>query len=352
MFSNRLIHGLGGCIICAAATVASAAQEEAEDWLLDMHKAIHVRSYSGDLFYQIGREYMTLHLKLGHNEQGNIQTDIVRTDAPSLEVESRNTRLSYLQDPPAGRMDGLQSNIQTIPGLGDWLENCQDNYTFESAGKARVAGRNTVLIKIEPHTQDRNQMHMWLDEETAIPLRVEIREPTEPHTVLESMAFTNVRIGPIDTDLASVYDETYAEGGTPFDSSLSVHQVELTDLVAGSSKQEAITPEDPCLRTQNNCWRVNYVPEGFGLRSTTSVQTQTGHNSLMMFHSDGVTTFSVFIQSGEGDPSESEVIQRGSTLVVSRSIEVNDEKHYSISTVGDIPEATAVRIAQGIEYLE
>ena len=47
---------------------------------------------------------MTLHLKLGHNEQGNIHTDIVRTDAPSLEVESRNTRLSYLQDPPAGRV--------------------------------------------------------------------------------------------------------------------------------------------------------------------------------------------------------------------------------------------------------
>ena len=178
---------------------------------------------------------------------------------------------------------------------------------------------------------------MWLDEETAIPLRVEIREPTEPHTVLGEHGVHERTYRPIDTDLASVYDETYADGGTPFDSSLSVHQVELTDLVAGSSKQETITPEDPCLRTQNNCWRVNYVPEGFGLRSTQVSKRKLATTVLMMFHSDGVTTFSVFIQSGEGDPSESEVIQRGSTLVVSRSIEVNDEKHYSISTVGGYP---------------
>lgn len=352
MLSNRFINGLGGCIVCAAAAVASAEHEEAEVWLLDMHKAIHVRSYSGDLFYQLGREYMTLHLELEHNEKGNIQTNIVRTDYPSIEVESRNIRLSYLQDPPAGRVDGLQTNMQTIPGLGDWLENCQDNYTFESEGRARVAGRNTVIIKIEPHTQDRNQMHMWLDEETAVPLRVEIREPTAPYTVLESMAFTNVRIDPIDPDLERVYDATFAEGGTPFDSALSVHQSEASEIASSPSDKETIAPEDPCLRTQNNCWRVSYIPEGFGLRSTTSVQTPTGHNSLMMFHSDGVTTFSVFIQSGEGDPSETEVIQRGSTLVVSRSIQVNDQQHYSISTVGDIPEATAVRIAQGIEYLE
>lgn len=352
MLRNRLIGQFCGCFVCVAATLASAEQERAEAWLLDMHKAIHVRSYSGDLFYQLGREYMTLRLELEHNEQGNIQTDIVRTDYPSLEVESRNIRLSYLQDPPAGRVDGLQSNIQTIPGLGDWLKNCQDNYTFESEGKARVAGRNAVIIKIEPHTQDRNQMRMWLDEATAIPLRVEIREPIAPYPVLESMAFTNVRIDPVDPDLERVYDETYAEGGTPFDSALSVQRVESATADANREDQEAMTPEDPCLRTQNNCWRVSYLPDGFGLRSTTSVQTQTGHSSLMMFHSDGVTTFSIFIQGGDGSPEETEVIQRGSTLVVSRSIQTIEEKQYLISTVGDIPEATAIRIAQGIEYLE
>ena len=345
------MKALTSFVACLCAYTFVAQDQSAESWLFDMHKAIHVRPYVGDLFYQHGRDYMTLRLQLDHNEEGHIQTEIIRTDYPSIEVESRNIRLSYLQDAPSDQLSGLGPGIQTIPGLGDWLEDCQDHYTFKEAGKERVAGRNTVVIKIEPHTTDRNQMRMWLDEKTAVPLRVEVREPLEPYRVLESMSFTNVRIEPVDPRLAELYEASVAQGDIPFATNVQVQTVEMAEIQPSQPAEAAEESIDPCLRTQNNCWRLGYIPAGFSLSTSSGIQSETGYDGLMMFHTDGVTSFSVFIQQSAKEPVATEVIQRGSTLVVSRSV-LTDETHYLISTVGDIPEETAVRITESISFLE
>ena len=352
MVNTHFLRRFGSCIAGFAASLSIAAERNAEEWILEMHKAVHVRSYSGDLFYQHGRDYMTLRMELDQSIEGDIQTRLVRTDYPSLEVDRRNIRLSYSQDSGTNRVDSDRS-FSTIPGLGDWLEHCQTNYKIQKSGKALVAGRNTVIIKIEPHGEDRNQISMWLDERTAIPLRVEIREPVQPHNLLESMSFTNVSIDEVDQDLSRSYDA----------STTSMHEV--TEIETNQSIQVPINAErtqpvavvddatkDPCLQTQNNCWRMSYIPEGFSLTSSSSIQTETGSDALMLFHSDGVTKFSIFIQQGVHEPNGTEVIRRGSTLVVSRSKETDDDKLYLISTVGDIPETTAIQITEGISYLD
>ena len=316
-----------------------------------MHKAIHVRPYSGDLFYQHGRDYMTLNLSLSHDEQGNIQTLIRRTDSPSIEVESRSVRLSYAQDSSPLSTDSLRAGMSSIPGLGEWLENCGNHYTFDKTGRAQVAGRNAVVIKIEPKTLDRNQMQMWLDEATAIPLRVEISEPEQPHSVLESMSFTNVSFDPIDQTLLEAYEFDHPNRGSAFEEDVTIESLEQEAAQIYTVDSDETDSEDPCLRTQNNCWQMDYLPDGFTLTSTSGIKTKSGYGGIMMFHSDGVTTFSVFIQPFTKE-MPTQVMQRGSTLVVSRTLDTVDETRYLVSAVGDIPEVTAVRIAEGIRHLK
>ncbi len=342
-------------------TVSFALEEESErtgertpeEWLFAMNKAIHVQPYSGDLFYQNGRNYMTLNLKFDYNAEGKIKTIIRRTDSPFMQVERRNARFSYMQDDRSPVSDGLTSGITTIPGLQDWLKNTRAHYKVGKVGEATVAGRHSVVIEIDPNTHDRNQMRMWLDRETAIPLRVQIIEPEPPHQVLESMSFTNVQLGSVDPELEALYDERYPSGNPPLDFAVTVESVDMLEIKPAKANRRAKTvPRDPCLRTQNNCWLLEYAPEGFELTSTTGTQTHTGFAALMMFHSDGLTTFSVFIQPYFLDPQDVNVVEQGSTLAVSRTIDTKHGFRYLVTTVGDIPEQTAIKITEGVRYLD
>lgn len=66
----------------------------------------------------------------------------------------------------------------------------------------------------------------------------------------------------------------------------------------------------------------------------------------MLMFTDGLATFSVFIDSAnEGVPEG--VAQRGATLAMMIGVEHNNQL-YRITIVGEIPVVTAQRIAQGI----
>jgi sigma-E factor negative regulatory protein RseB len=66
-----------------------------------------------------------------------------------------------------------------------------------------------------------------------------------------------------------------------------------------------------------------------------------------MLYTDGLTTFSVFIEAATGAVPEG-VASRGATLAVMDSL-VHQGKSYRITVVGEIPVVTAQKIAQNIE---
>ena len=85
------------------------------------------------------------------------------------------------------------------------------------------------------------------------------------------------------------------------------------------------------------------MPPGFAFAGQRQVQ----QNIDMLMYTDGLTTFSVFIQRAEGVIPEG-VAQRGATLAVMDDL-IYQDKTYRITVVGEIPAVTAQKIAQNIE---
>ena len=233
-------------------------------------------SYSGDLYYYRGEEHMTLHMRQFRNVDGLIEVELTRTDVPRLtrNRDTNPTSISFSQENssvPAAATVGEED----IQGIHDLIE-VATNYHVEPLGSEMVAGRECAVIQLKPHHSDRNLLVFWLDDVTGIPLRTEVREASYPHSVMESMRFTNVNV-----------DATSTANSKPLNP---------RELFGEDWNRQASVETDPCLRSLNNCWQATVIPEGFELRSQEQMEHPVTHSRMFVMHfTDAVVSFSVFI---------------------------------------------------------
>lgn len=84
------------------------------------------------------------------------------------------------------------------------------------------------------------------------------------------------------------------------------------------------------------------MPPGFAFAGERRVQQKID----MLMYTDGLASFSVFIEPTDGAIPEG-VAQRGATLAVMNALNYQG-KSYRITVVGEIPVATAQKIAQNL----
>lgn len=123
---------------------------------------------------------------------------------------------------------------------------------------------------------------------------------------------------------------------------------QFTPVAAG---EVSVTPLNDCInvaykeiKSNKSPWVIDWKPNGFGLeRVINKANSKDDH----LVYSDGLVTFSVFIEPVT-DPRMAEIERHfGATIVVSRKVTVKDDKNsqYLITVVGEIPLSTAERIA-------
>ncbi len=204
--------------------------------------------------------------------------------------------------------------------IGKSLINLNDLYQFEIRGQERVAGRLARVLLVIPKDSYRYGYFLSIDEETGLVLKSWlIDENAHP---LERYQFVSIELNP------------------------DVRQMEHT--IASSHQHKVLANVTPCNPTEfgkPDVWQVAWVPPGFefaGQRKLTNGQD-------MLMYTDGLTTFSIFLEPVTGVVPEG-VGQSGATLAyMSRLIYKNST--YRVSVVGEIPVAAATKIAQNISGL-
>ena len=90
-------------------------------------------------------------------------------------------------------------------------------------------------------------------------------------------------------------------------------------------------------------WGVSWLPQGY-----MKINGQQRQGEHVMVYSDGLATFSVFVESvGKGAMPEG-ASQVGATIAY--SLERNIKGHdYHVTVVGEIPAMTAMNIAKSVE---
>lgn len=285
--------------------VAAAQAASPEAWLARMAEALSGTDYQGTLVYISGGQVEAM--QVFHAASHGRERVVALNGAPR-ELVRDGERVTCVGTAPAplvfdgGSLAGLRPLAEvgrSGPG-GDYLANLDD-------AAERVAGRPAVALDVRPRDAYRYGYRLWLDRETALPLRAVLFDAAGQ--ALEQLAFTEVEIGRVPA---------------PEDLALS-----LPGAQPAAARADA--------GVEGGQWRVQDLPSGFHLRHHRS--TPLGEH--LMF-SDGLASVSVYVEPAGAGTAADGATRAGA--VNARSIVRGSHR---IVAIGKVPPGTVERFVRG-----
>jgi len=310
---------VAGLLIAAPASAQEPAQD-ARAWLERMSEALATRNYDGLFTHSTPGQAESMRI-VHRVEKGRSYERLVSLDGSGREVvRTRDEVHAYLPDRKVvlvepRRDDG--SLLSALPTPGPTLDNYYDLSWRQ--GK-KLLGRDIVIIDVRPKDRYRYGYRLWLDEETAMPVRSVVGD--EAGRQIEQILFTRLEM----KDRISAKDVEPTVDANGF-------QWVRTD------RKLAAMPQLPA----NNGLRPLRVPPGFRLvASRLQVMPGSPMPAQHLIFSDGIAAISVFIEPGPPTDGQRppEASQMGSAKAYSTSVHGN-----VVKAIGDVPAGNGREIA-------
>ena len=323
----------------------SAVPAHADDpgvWLDRMHAALAELSYHGEFSYFHGGELASL--SIAHAVVDGVRHErLVHLNGMPREVVRTGDKVTCVLH-PGDRLIDLEQSVPAGPfaqSFGRVRDGLPQGYRASVVGEDRIAGRRAVQLKIVPEVADRYGYRLWLDHETALLLRSELLDTSD--RPMEIFQFVRIEIGgPIDADM--------------LEASVGDHLVRH-DLVRSQPRQptplRAAGDIRPALssRIDNDGmeWEAGWVPAGFAMASADIRRVPSRSDSVAnLVYSDGMATFSVFLERAPADLSPLHVARHGATVAVMRRVAAVAPEPWLVTVVGEVPVETAERVAEHV----
>ena len=264
---------------------SQASAQQAHDWLERMNRAVEELNYRGTFVHVLDGTPETLHI-VHRNADGQSGERIFSLDGASREIVRQGARVQGIF--PDRRLVLFETRRDVSPlatALPSDTAELAPHYSIELGGSERVANRAVQVLEIKPRDEFRYGYMLWLDQETAMPLKSHLVD--EQGKVVEEILFTDIEF-PADIPAAALEPTIDTTGFT-------------MQRAADAKPLDASIP-----------WRAAALPGGFKLSIATESRiagsdTPVGH----LVYSDGLATVSVFIE----DPAtEAEVGEGFSTM--------------------------------------
>lgn len=276
--------------------------------------------YEGIFVHQAGGQTQSVEIVHGRNN-GEIWERLLHLDGYIREIIRRGDALYCINpDKSIEQIQQLGRSAFTTKQAGS-IHQLNKAYEFQSLGKQRIAGRLVEGIQLVPKDISRHVYRLWLDKETTVPLRTEL--VSMKGQVLERYQFSYF----------VAMDEFIPERFEP--------RSKNVDFTAAKSSAVLKARDGDVLE-----WRLNWIPVGFQDESTSGF---TPKLSAKRIYSDGIVMFSVYVEQVD------QVMDEGTALAGPTALSVMHKQWqgdtHRITVVGEIPVATAQRIAESVELL-
>jgi sigma-E factor negative regulatory protein RseB len=312
-----------------ASEAAALGEQEARAWIARIHGAAVRANYTGTLVYSGGgglssarvwhycvgdQTYERLEALSGRQQSIVRHNEAVQTVWPQTRVavlERREAMVAWTTTPQALEPFALQ------------------HYTLQREGRARVAGRDAVVLVLTPRDALRYAQRQWADEISGLMLRADVLGPGPGRSagteeVLESTAFSEVTIG----------------GRAQPDAVLGA----LPNL----DEYRVLRPHQQRSSLEAEGWQLARPVPGFRAAGCVRRDMQTTGDAvpvLQTVFADGLTHVSVFIEPFDARRHPHELRQhRGAT----GTLAVRRGEHW-VTVVGDVPPATLQMFADAFE---
>ena len=307
---------------------SAAAEKTPQQWLGQMNRAFQELDYDGLFNYYGGSELATI--RVVHLVIDGVQHErLVHMNGAPREIVRVGDKVSCILQPGDEILE-LGDSIPDGPfarGFARPFEAIDDVYRLSMRGTDRVAGRDAVRIAIEPIDADRYGYRLWLDAQTALLLRSELRDANGAK--LEIFQFALLEIGP-DIPRAALEPETR-------DGSIA--------------SQLALEHPATVRHKSSMAWHARWVPAGFAMANADVRRTPSSLKAVNnMMYSDGIASFSVYIESMPQSGAGNLASRTGATVVVTHLAPGPEDEEHLVTVVGEVPMATARRIARSIYY--
>lgn len=307
-------------LVFACAGPAGAAESEPGDafgWLQKISNATHRLNYSGTFIYQ--REQQTETSRIVHlvDETGE-QAKLVTLDGPPREMyRVNNDVLCFLPDNETAVLDKSRARKLFPAILPEQISSLKESYDAKLGGEARVAGRDTQIVVLEPKDAFRYGHKFWADTKTGLLLRAGVWK--DKHEMVDRFSFSQVSIG------------------TPIDKSEVKPKLTGRKLIQNeeNARDSAIDPG----------WQIKSVPPGFKQISAMKRVLPGGKSPVNhIVYSDGLAALSVFIEPG-AEKVETGLSQRGALHVYTRAV-----SGHAVKVVGEVPAITVRQVGDSVAH--
>ncbi len=308
-------------------TAPARNQDEVASWLDRMARAVDMLSYRGTLVHMRNGRVDTLRI-IHRADADGIRERIYSLDGEPREVlrNGNEVRTVVEGDQPLIIQGGIGARL--LPHLPvNRLSSPVLGYRMRFAGSERVAGMMTRVIEIRPRDQFRYGHRFWLEEQTGMLLRSALLDHAGQH--LQKLTFVEVELG------------------------VPISDSELTPSITRSDAPEATLSEQAVASTSTTelrqaSWSPARLPDGFRLASVGQGVGPNGRPFEHLLFSDGLTSFSVYVEAAQGAQLERQDAERleamGSVHVYTGMVE-----QHRVTVVGEVPPATVALIAQQLE---
>ena len=294
------------------------AAQDAQTWMNRMTRAVEDLSYQGTFVHLLGSEAETLQI-VHLNDDGRVSERIMSMDGVGREIIRHEDQVRcILPDRQIVLLEERRDVSPLVSALPSFSEDLQRHYDFSLLSTARVAERETQIIGIKPRDEFRYGYILWLDSETAMPLKSQLRD--DQGRTVEQVLFTRIEISD-DIPLSALEPTIDADG--------------FSVIRAPEAEETEEVPQ----------WRASSVPGGFQLSvATQKPMAGSEYPVEHLVYSDGLATVSVFIENPNSEPEVAEGFSRvGSANAFSLSLHGRQ-----VTAVGEVPMRTVETIATSL----
>ncbi len=326
---------LAAGMAAAAGAVEQHQPRDAMAWLDRMNAAFGELSYHGTFSYLHGRDLATLQVTHVVMPDGSARERLVHLNGKPREFVRYGDKLACLLQPDDDMLE-LAGSIPAGPFARAFtfgFAAVPDSYALELGPPGRIAGRQAVQLRIRPRDDLRYGYDLWLDAASGLMLRSDLLD--SDGLPLEIFQFTDIMVGDMVGDGVPAIDIDTSPGP-----GWVVHMVDMAD-------RDGVL-ERPSAREK---WSASWLPDGFMLNSW-DVRRGYGDSALLSsaMYTDGLASVSVFVEpytADIGQPTR-HTVRNGATVAVSEVQRDQAGAAYLITVVGEVPVATARRIAESV----
>lgn len=318
---GKLPAGLLAASLCVLPTAgAGDTSAQAQQLINEMSRASRELNYDGIFVYRYGRRMDTMRLIHRADAGGERERMVSLTGVAREVIRDGASVTCYFPDNQSVMVEKGRTRKLLNVKLPEPIEKVADYYTFSVGSQDRIAGRTTIVVNIVPKDGYRYGYQLWLDEQTKLLLKSELKNTSG--WPVEQILFTRL-------DVADhIPDEL------------------LAPAISGRG-YTWYTGTSPRMNEQagDGEWKVTWLPAGFVMRD---YEKQAIASSSMpvehMVYSDGLAMVSVFVEKLGNNPD----IMEGASSMGGINAFATLANGYQVTAVGEVPQQTVQQMASSV----